>query len=107
MDGSLASLRQRFERHNGALHEILLFSTPKTAQSLSIVSEGSRYCQQDQQRVLIEFEPTLEKSGTETSDRLKERLDDEAHESIPSATDINNNSSVIVMVASLVVPFDS
>ena len=59
----------------------LPFSTAKAAHSLSTVFEGSRYGPRDQQKVVIESEPNAEKSCSETSDRLSERLDDGAHES--------------------------
>ena len=64
------------------LHERLPFSTAKTAHSLSIVFEGSRYNPGDQQKVVVEFEINGEKSCTETSDRLNERLYDDVHESM-------------------------
>ena len=82
MDASSAPLNGRFEKLNGALHERLPFSTAKTAHILSIVFEGSRYNPGDQQKIVVEFEINGEKSCTETSDRLNERLYDDVHESM-------------------------
>ena len=77
MDASSAPLQRRFERLNNALHERLIFSTAKTADSLSTVFGGSRYDLRDQRKVVVESEPNGEKSCTETSDRLTETLSDE------------------------------
>ena len=82
MDASLAPLKRRFERLNGALRERLPFSPTKARHSLSIVFEGSRYDPGDQQKVVDEFEPDGEKSCTESSDRLTEPLSDDVHESV-------------------------
>ena len=81
MDASLAPSKRMFERLNDAMHERLPFLTAKMAHSLSTVFEGSRYDLGDQQKV-VEFEPNGEKSCTETSDKLTERLSDDVHESV-------------------------
>ena len=78
----IGSLKRRFKWLSDALHERLPFSTAKTTHSLSTVFEGSRYSLGDQQKVIVESEPNGEKSCTETSDRLKERLYDDVHESV-------------------------
>ena len=67
---------------NDALHERIPLSTAKTAHSLSTVFEGSRYNIGDKQKVVVEFEPKAEKSCTETSDRLTEKLYGDVHESM-------------------------
>ena len=82
MDASLAALERRFERLNDASHERLPFSIAKTVHNLNTVFEGSRYDLGDQQAAVVESEPNGEKSCTETSDRLNERLYDNVHESV-------------------------
>ena len=82
VDASLAPLKRSFERRIFALHNRLPFSTAKTAHSLSTVFEGSIYDRKDQQRVIVEFEPDGGKSCPIITDKLKERLHDDIHESV-------------------------
>ena len=82
MDASLTPLKRTFKWLNGTLHERLPFSTAKTAHSLSTVFDGSRWDLGDQQKIVVESEPNLEKSCTETRGRFTERLYDDGHESV-------------------------
>ena len=81
MDASLAPVKRRFERLNGALREQLPFSPAKATHSLSTVFVGNRYDRGDRQKVVVESEPNEENSCAETSHRLTERLYD-GHESV-------------------------
>ena len=82
MDASLDPLKRRFKQLNDALHERLLFSAAKTANSLSTVFEGRRYDLADKQKVIVDFEPNGEKSCAKASDRSTERLQEDLHEGV-------------------------